>query len=362
MLTERQIRLQEVCEFLDKHNWLKIESGKRKIIYQAPESLGFTEPCKICLPANFEFTDFDKSLDRNINFIAEVYDISPREVSRTVKAIDTILSIRMIGEKTSDGTLPVNSLKDVLDNITSAIKNAASFVVSKNNNSEPTNEFIDDYIKKCRFLQTEVGSFIIKIQLPSNELLKEGNLLTKRIYSDAVGNEISSTIGFVNDEIFNGDYPIESDAYLANNYQKHSSKILNNIFAILEKSDVDEIEFSFIKNGVSENKIRMADFKDEKLQKLKNFNSRLSKFIKNTIDIDTTGKITELSSKDPSGDENKVIISCGNKKLELNLNKSDYRKAVDAHLNQSDVKIKGLANKGTKNNKITRLDSFEVCD
>ncbi len=362
MLTERQIRLQEVCEFLDKHNWLKIESGKRKIIYQAPEDLGFTEPCKICLPANFEFTDFDKSLDRNINFIAEVYDISPHEVSKTVKAIDTILSVRMIGEKTSDGTFPVNSLKDVLDNITSAIKNAASFLVAKTDNSEPSNEFIDNYLKKCRFLQTEVGSFIIKIQLPSNELLKESNLITNRIYSDAVGNEISSAIGFVNDEIFNGDNSIENDDYLANNFQKHSSKILANISSILEKCDVDEIEFSFIKNGVSENKIRMTGFKDEKLQKLKKFNSKLSKFIKNSIDIDDTGKITELSSKDPSGDENRIIVSCGNKKLELNLNKSEYRKAVDAHIDQSDVKIKGLAKKGTKSIKITRLDSFEVCD
>ena len=362
MLTDREIRLKEVCDFLDKHNWSKVRTGKRNIIYQAPNNIGFSEPCEISLPANLEFLDFDESLDRNINFIAEIYEISPHEVCGTVKAQDTILSVRMMGEKASDGTFPVNSLKEVLANITSAIKNAASFVVSKDNKSEVSNSNIENFVKKCRFLQTEVGSFIIKIQLPSNELLKEGDLLESKVYSDAVGNEISSAIGFVNNDIFNGDESIESDDYLANNFQKHSSKILANISSILEKCDVDEIEFTFIKNGISENKVRMEGFKKEKLQKLKKFNLRLNKFIKNTIFIDEIGKVIELSSKNPSGDENCATISSNNKKFELNLNQSEYKKAVEAHLSQSDVKIKGLANKSSKGLKITRLDNFEVCN
>lgn len=360
MLTDRQIRLNEVCDFLEKHNWSKIASGNRRIIYRAPDELGFVGQYDLGLPANLNFLDFDKSLDRCINFIAEIYEISSHEVCRTVNAEDTILSVRLMGEKTSNGTFPINSMKDVLDNVTNAIRNAANFVAFNGDNIETSSSKVDEFIKKCSFLQTEIGSFVIKIRIPSNEILREGNLIENSVYSDAVGNEISSTISFINNEIFNGDDSIEKDEYIANNYQKHSSKALNNITSILEKSDVDKIEFTFIKNNVSSNRIEMDGFKGKKLQKLKKFNTRLNKFINDNISIEAIGKIIELSSKNPTSNENYVTLLSDNKKYSMNLNKNDYEKAINAHIKQFDVKIKGLADKSSKSLKITKLDCFEI--
>lgn len=360
MSNDKELRLKKVCEFLEKNNWSKIGSGNRFIVYRSPDELGFTEPYDIHLPINLETHDFDSFLNRNINLIAEIYEISPHKVCEEANAQDTILSVRLVGEKTLGGTFPINSMKDVLDNVTNAIRNAANFVAYKSDNAKVSNSSIEDFIEKCRFLQTEIGSFIIKIQIPSNEILKEDELLENKVYSDEVGNEISSTINFVKEEIFNDDIPIESDEYLADNYQKHSYKILSNISSILEKCDVDKIEFTFIKNNVSSYKIEMDGFKGKKLQKLKKFNTRLNKFIKNNIPIEAIGKIVELSSKNPTSNENHATLLSNNKKYSMNLNKNDYEKAINAHIKRFDVKIKGLADKSSKNLKITKLDCFEI--
>lgn len=365
MLTDRQIRLNEVCDFLEKHNWLKIASGDRRIIYRAPDELGFAEQYDLGLPANLNFLDFDESLDRCINFIAEIYEISSHEVCRMVKAEDTILSVRLMGEKTSNGTFPINSMKDVLDNVTNAIRNAANFVAFNSDNTETSSSRVDEFIKKCSFLQTEIGSFIIKIRIPSNEILKEGNLIENSVYSDAVGNEISSAISFVNNEIFNGDDSIENDEYIANNYHKHSSKTLSNISSILEKSDVDKIEFSFTKNNVSNCKIEMESFKGKKLQKLKSFVERLEKVKRNIINIDVEGKIVKLESLNPESNDHHltVLFKDDSKDKYLRFSIIDYekyKKSVEAHLNGNDVRVKGEAIKSTKGLKLVKLDLFEI--
>ena len=94
-------------------------------------------------------------------------------------------------------------------------------------------------------MQTEKGSFVAKIQLPSKELIKDSELFDREeIFSEEINRKLSEVLTFVNQNIFEGDTQV-TEEYLMENETKINIKLFKNIKLFFEKANLKNIDFSF---------------------------------------------------------------------------------------------------------------------
>lgn len=353
-----------LISFLEARGWIHQSTNDRFIRYRAPDVLGFTEPYILSIPANTKFTDFMDVLRRIISNIAALYSISLDDALQAVSSNDTIFSIRLVGEKSEDGTFPLVDFENLINTVLQAIENSGNFIIGNSLINEKQFPAVNAFVRGCRFLQTEKGSFVAKMKLPSEMFLKEPDLFNMDgIRSEEIGNRLHSMLDFITGRVFKNDPEITEQEFIARNFQLLSVDTFKSVGTILSKSQVDKIEFGFLKNN-AQNVVVIEDFQREKVNSLLNYVSYLENSIQETVTVNSTGKIIEMKSKNPEGDRNFITvlgeIDDRPQKICLCLSNSDYQSAINAHGNRQDVTIVGTAKKLKTILRITELISFSV--
>ncbi len=365
-MKDKQLILDTLKSFLISKGWLLNKETERWLHYLAPAELCFSEPYVLNIPNSIKFIDFIDSTNRIIHFLSEVYEIPENDI-RNYMSDDSIMSVRLIDDVTKEGTIPLTRFKEAFEELPNLIENVGNFIINKTLYNTEKDPKIAEFLSQCQFMQTEKGSFVLKIQMPSGYVIKEANLFDMNfIKSDAISEKLQAIFDFVTDKVFADSQEIKQEDFVIQNFQLLSINALDSLSSMLSKSRMEEIDFTFYKKGRSKT-IKLTGIKTYNLKKLKDY----IKFLEGiepeeTVVVDYSGRIIEMKSKNPQGDNNSVTIQTDvqneekPKRITVCLNNEDYQMAIDAHKDNLSVHITGIAKQLKNSLKIQDLTGFSL--
>ena len=355
---------EKIISFLSNRGWAQAGQSAKFVELKPPAEFNIDENFRISVPIDLNKVDIKPYIENLITIIADFYSLSTDDLSLILEKENTILKVRVYDEKTKDGRISFNRFEELINKLKSILTDTASFVIDKSVTSLRTPKEAYKYINLCNVLQTEKGSFVTKIQLPSKELIKDKELFNQQeIYSEDVNQRLSDVLSFVNDSVFNVDAPNVTDEYLIENEQNINIKLLKDIETFYDKAELKNIDFSF--HNISESRvIETQDVTKEKLFRLSSFVDQIIDKSFETINMTLRGKITTLKSRDPDGLRNNVTIGGLYNDLPVvgiaNLDSDSYKDAIEAHKLKQYINISGLARKTKSRVRFVEVTNFTV--
>ncbi len=351
--------IKKILVFLVNRGWEISTINSRFFEFLPPHSYEFPSDYTFYIPINNKSIESKKFTENVIFSIAQLYGMSVDDMNLLFKKGNEILKIRVHDEDNIEGKIKLTTFNDVIFSIKSMLGNTASFVIEKNQQAkEGHGKEVQNYVDNCSVLQTEKGSFITKIQLPSDKLLKSSALFNgTNIYSKDVNNKLSEVLTFVNDLVFDRNPDDITDEFLIENDDVIDVKILKDIKNLYEKTNIDNIEFQF--HGITRSKqIATKSVSRNKLYKLDEFIKIVETKTIEKGEITFIGKIISFHSDDPDGKKNKITmggIYDGEEVIvTAKLDSTMYRLATSYHLNKQSISVSGYAKR--IKNKITFVD------
>lgn len=155
--------------------------------------------------------------------------------------------------------------------------------------------------------------------MPSGRVIKEATLCDMdTIKSEVIREKLQTIFDFITQKIFMDSEEIKWEGFVIESFQLLSIEALNSISSMLVKSRMEEVDFTFSKNGSSKT-IKLTGIKTSNLKKLQDYVSFLEGIDEEKmVTVDCSGKIIEMKSKNPQGDNNSVLIQTNderNKKI-----------------------------------------------
>lgn len=339
------MKVNSLIEYLEHNNWSKTNESIDYYSYKPPIELGFPGSYKIGIPINKSKAGFEKQFKNIVELVSDIYEISYEDLF-TILEENQVFKIRIIDEDTKDGKINLNRFEIIIDKIKSILHDTASFVIDKNQLINRRIPEAEKYINKCVFLQTEVGSFISKIQLPDSEILKEKEVFNEEIItSEDVNQKLKEVLNFVNKSIFEDNIEATED-FIIENESLINLKLLKDIKTLYESANLKNVEFTF--SNISEIKeIKSKNINGIKLNNLDNFVKKVESFGFRVEDFTFTGRVIELKSKNPEGLKNSITISGIHDGISFlasaHLDSEQYKIANDSHMNKTSITIFGKA-------------------
>lgn len=355
---------EKIISFLTNRGWVQTRQSSKFVELRPPQEFNIDEHFRVSVPIDLNKVDIKAYTENLITIIADFYSLSSDDISIILEKENTILKVRVYDEKTTEGKISFNRFEELIDKLKSILTDTASFVIDKSVTSLRTPEEAYKYLNLCNFLQTEKGSFVTKIQLPSKELIKDKELFNQQeIYSEDVNKRLSDVLSFVNESIFNVSAPNVTDEYLLENEEKINIKLLKDIETFYDKAELKNIDFSF--HNISESRvIETQDVTKEKLFRLSNFVEQIIDKSFETINVTLRGKITTLKSRDPDGLRNNITIGGLYNDMPVvgiaNLDSDNYKNAIEAHKLKQYINVSGLARKTKTRVRFVEVTNFDV--
>ena len=352
----------KIISYLSNRGWILNSETTKFQFYSAPESFGFEDQYLLPVPFNTESTDYNRFLKNTLNILAEIYEVSIDELAAIIEDDSAIFSIRIEDNDTVDGKIGFDRFEELIEGVKELLLDTASFVISPSIqvNSKPPEAY--KYLNHCRFLQTDIGSFIAKIELPFNTIIKENEVFTSEITATVINSKLRSVLSYVKESVFDSDGQFDQ-THLDTNQENLNLNLLKDIERIYEKTKSSNIEFYFSDIEKSTT-INTTNIFNGSLVKLSNLIQRIDEKLIDQGPETLIGRIISLKSKDPHGESNEIIFgtSLNNKqiKVKVKLISDYYKKAVDAHKDKRNIKVKGVLKKMKTQYKFVSVDEFSV--
>ena len=121
-------------------------------------------------------------------------------------------------------------------------------------------------------------------------------------------------------------------------------ELLDAVAKVVTGSKMDQIDFS-IEIGSEVRKTTTGWLSPDRTQRLSDFCEFMREQLRGENDLDVTGAIVELRSRDPAGNRNHILLVTdfqGDRTfVSATLTNEQYQRAVDAHRNKREVRLKG---------------------
>lgn len=354
---------ENIILFLRNRGWI-INDGN-DVYYKAlpPSCFNFTDDFSILIPKRDNKIDNNNFVLNTIEILCDLYDLNNDDLTTILSKQNSVLKIRIDDSQTEKGKIPLNRFEELVEKIKLILTDTASFVIDKNVFSTKVPDEAKKYVNMCNFMQTEVGSFVAKFQLPSSTLIKEKELFERdEVYSYEINDRLFNVLNYVNESIFEGNVVIDEET-LIENEDFLNVKLLKDIKSFYDKVEITNLDIS-IHDINSSHEINNQIINKEKIHKLDTFVKELESQIIETIDFDFNGQVIELKSKNPDGKKNTVIISGTYNHLPFtamaSLNSTDYKNAIIAHSQKLFVAINGFIKRTKSKGTYKEVYSFEI--
>lgn len=349
-----------IQQFLENRGWKESNRASKFVRFTPPSELGMNESYSLIVPTNEKASDYNDYSGKITKIISEIYSISEVKLSNVFANESTILSFRLEDKKTSGGSINLKVLDQFLERTKQTLLDVASATSLNSPFVEHRTIEASTYYENCKYLQTEHGSFVTNIELPTKIMLKENCLFTgKQLVAENINVRLSEYFSFVVNEVFGENNEIYSEQFFEENQNLLSVQVLEDISELIKKTDCENVHFGFLSKNYQKD-ISATALTDEKHKLLSNYIKYVKEKIESDVKIDVQGKIVELRSRNPESDKNYVVVSSHLDDqaimLAMHLNNVDYQKAIQAHKNSREVKVKGLAKRMKTQYKITKLE------
>lgn len=364
MTQSRSIDLQNLRDFLLSRDW-RLESGDRFDRYIPPSGLGLDSEFFLTVPRTTEAPDVQKLLSRIADTVADLYSVSEDQIRPVLADADTVLAIRLEDEQTASGSIPFTRFEGMMEKLGKVLLDAAAFVV----NDDPVIDKIPPeaqvYLGLCNFLQTEAGSFVAKVQLPSHQVLRGRSLFEDQLPAAAVTERLESVLSFVLGPVFHGSSEIFSEKHLRENMELVNVDLLGDIKDFLVRASSKAVSFSFLSTKKT-TFVSSGVLTSGKTDNLSNYISFVRSSVADNFVVNVEGRIVELRSRNPQSNRNYIVVQ-GIVDGQINfvavtLNNDLYAVAIQAHRSNRRVKLRGLARRMKTQIKITDLEFFMPVD
>lgn len=355
-----------IISFLIHRDWFLSETGGQFYVMIPPKHFNLPDSFSLYVPKEEDRVDSINFIENVIEIISEFYSLTFDDLNSLLKSESTILKVRIHDDKTKDGIISLNRFEEVVDSIRSILRDTASFVIDKSVTSTRVPEEVSKYLNLCNFLQTEKGSFVAKIQLPSKELIKESELFDRgKVYSEDINLKLIEILNFISTDILEGEINKPSEEFLIENESKINIKLYKDIENFFDKADLKNIDFSFHNIHYS-NVLENQNITKQKLYKLNQFVENIEAHSYEIGEFTLRGKIVGLKSKDPDGLKNNVIYTALHDNTALtvtaNLDSELYKLAIEAHKLKQNIVISGVVKKTKSRARFIEITAFSVED
>lgn len=354
---------EKIITFLVNRAWQVAEETNNFIALRPPEVFNVNNDFRIHIPKQLDRIDSERFIENILEIVADFYDLTIDDLNVVLKNENTVMKVRVYDDQTEEGKMPLTRFEELVEKVRSILSDTASFVIDRSVTSTRVPEEVSRYLNLCNFMQTEKGSFVAKIQLPSKELIKERELFDREeIFSEEINQKLNEVLNFVQTDIFEGNPEITED-YLIENETKINLKLFKDIESFFDKAKLKNIDFSF-HNISSSSTVVNQNITPLKLHKLNQFVEQIESHSFEIGDFSFTGHIIALKSKNPDGLRNSVTFSGIHDNLPMvanaNLDSEHYKDAIEAHKLKQNITIKGLAKRTKTRARFIEITNFEI--
>lgn len=351
-----------IVEFIINRGWVFQNENEKFRFFRAPNDLGFVQNYDLPIPKTDLNVDNSKFINNTINILSDIYEISVDELLVIISERNFVFSIRIHDEDTAGGKISFNRFEDLINGVKDLLIDTASFVLNPQVIIKSKPSEANRYFNYCKFLQTEQGSFIAKIELPTEEIIKEQEIFQQEIKGADINTKLISVINYVNTKVFksNGEF---DENHFDENQENLNLNLLKDLEKIYENTKSENIEFSF--NDINFfKKIETEDIYNNRLNNL----SELIKTLDNTINQEniTTliGRVINLKSSNPEGNSNEITVGSlldqMPVKVKVRLSSEQYQAALEAHKAKRNIEITGILKKMKTQYKFIEVINFQT--
>lgn len=352
-----------IISFLTNREWKISNRNDVFVELSPPQTFNLPKHFKIHIPCSFDKSDSENFKNNIFEIIGEFYSLTSDDLHALLQAESTVLKVRIHDDKTKDGKISLMRFEEVVESIRMILRDTASFVIDRNVTSTRVPEEVSRYLNLCNFLQTEKGSFVAKIQLPSKELIKESELFDRsEVISEQINGKLIEILDFINKDILEGEVEVSED-YLIQNESRINIKLFKDIESFFDKTNLKNIDFTF-HNIHYTNILKNENVTKQKLYKLNQFVEQIESHAFEIGEFTFSGKIVGLRSKDPDGLKNSVTYTSLYEHMAIvinaNLDSDLYKHAIEAHKLKQTITITGIAKKTKSHARFIEIMSFVI--
>ncbi len=376
-LTEK-INPHAFVKYLNDTGWTQWKTKRNYIkVFQKIKEDG--EGFQVTIPLDKELLDYKEAIYEAIETVAFVEEQSTEQLLLFLLNPNTdILKIRLDKRGVEAGNILFDDAINIYENAKKLIAATAQDIVHpKKYHQGRMDDDISKFINKCRFGQTEIGSYVVSIVCPFAELDETEGYKQLSIFSEEeecaepltrkVTNRIMENISFIKTNIDAGSY----DQLVREN---ESDKISVNFYEALNGLNLNEegtnLEFmaqwspAVKENRSSKDRITLSyDY----YQPISNAIGKMRESVNTKTRI--VGRINRLESmpdisKRKSGKISVVYLDEDDKRrtVSVNLNKEDYDRAIEAHERGRYIEIIGELKKQGKRKQDMNCEIFNVIE
>lgn len=359
-------KFNHISEYLTVRWWTALDTDSEFMKFKPPQDFWFSEDYFLSILKEIDEKYFDRYIKEYSEIIAWIYDIKYEDLCTLFFDWASILAIRIADEDNKNGSINLWRFEYIIQKIYAILLKTAGFVIENKPQFDNDPLEANKYINYCNFLQTAKGSFISRIALPSEEIIKPSTLFAWDIKGKDITDKFYNVLNFVNDTFFDqNNENINLEEIVKENPQLINVNILKEV-KMLYQHWIKNIEFSILDKKEPEiKKTQPKKIEKKNIDILSDFISGVEENIRHD-EIDSYWIVSELESKDPSQDEtNHQIVVIGTSfwedtKVCLQLDKQKYYEAIEAHKSKKTIKIRGKVMKLKTQVNIIELYEFKV--
>lgn len=351
--------------FLLNRNWNFLRSGNLFDYYTPPKNLHLGLDYELEIAKDETKLGFQNFIDSLTDVVSDLYneEFTVNDLKTFFSTNETILSFRIADDDTKYGSIQLDRFSKAIDNLKIVFKQTVTFLISEKPIFGESKLSAEDYIKHCRALQTEHGSYVTKVQLPAHPFNKSGSPGVPD--TKEVPTMLFDVLDFTDSEILKQKIkPGNIDKKYVKDYKDFLNvELLTSIRDLCHQSKLNNFDFSF--DSFNRSNLIEFDSVKSKMVYFESYIKQLKNVLLEETPLEFIGFIRKLSSNSPQkSDFNEIIIEgeiANNKeKVKVVLNKKDYNMAIEAHQNELPVKIVGKAKQLQSYYNVNSPDSFEV--
>ena len=354
-------------EFLTEAGWRQGRQARGLTFFYPPESLGIQGKYSVALPEDPSKSSVASLLHGAANSLVEIYgygslgDLLNRAASFSDLSLPTRLVTRFVDATTNRGAMPLASLTAYRNSMESGLYRSAKFQLGVE--TKEAKLIAQRFVRDCLFLQTERGSFIAKVEVP-HMVLRQGDLFGgEPLVSTEVCSSLFSAIQFLNEKVLGDDGSFESPEILSDAITLFDVELLESLTKVLVGPEMETIEFS-LEIG---SQMRMSStgwLSEDRKNRLKEFLDFIRDQLRGESDLDVSGSIVELRSRDPEGNKNYIRVVSqfhGDRTfISATLTNDQYQRALDAHRNKRLVRLRGNGTRLKTQIRLTEVTEFST--
>ncbi len=358
---------EQLREFLLETGWIEGRRARGVTFFHAPTSLGIEGNYSVAIPDDASKQGGGSLLYGTANSLVELYgygslgDLLNQAASLIDRSQPTRITTRFIDGTTRRGAMPLSSLATYVANMEAGLYRSARFKLGVE--TKETKLVAQRFAKECLFLQTEIGSFIANVEVP-HAVLRQADLFGESaLVSTEVCSSLFSAIQFINEKILATDDSFESGETLESAISLFDVELLETLTKVVVGPEMEIVEFS-LQVGTQIRTSTTGVLSEDKKERLSDFVNFIKDQLRGENDLDVSGAIVELRSRDPEGSRNYIrVVSTyhGDRTyISATLTNEQYQRAVDAHRNKRQVRLKGNGARLKTQIRLTEVTEFII--